>query len=141
MTHCSPPMSIRALGRAPPKLTPGSQQPLLCRRNRLVGKHFPDDLLELIRIGHRRQRPELARLIGIGAGRDAERAEAVVASEIQELEQRQPRRLVDEADDLFAPTIRPRVVHGAHRRALVRGQKLLVDERQILAQRKAGLQP
>jgi hypothetical protein len=98
----------------------GREHPPLCLRNGLVGEHLAHDFLELIRIGEARQRAELAGRIRVGAARDAERAKAVVAGEVQELEQRQPRRLVDEADDLLAPAIRSRVIDRAHCGAFVR---------------------
>jgi hypothetical protein len=116
-------------------------QALLRSRDGLVGEHLSDQLVDLVRIVDGGQRSEPARQVRLRRSRDTERAEAVVACEVQILEHRQPSRLVDEANHALAPAIGPCIVDGADRAAFLRGQKLLVDQRQVLAELEAPLQP
>lgn len=57
------------------------------------------------------------------------------------LEQGKSRWLVNGADDAFAPAVRSGIVHRTDSGIPLRRQKLLVDQRQVLAQRKAPLEP
>ena len=79
-----------------------------------------------IGVRERRQRAEPPRQVFVRGSGYAERAEAIVAGEVQVFEQRQPRRFVDEADDALAPAVGPCVVHGARGGALLGRQKLLI---------------
>ena len=92
--------------------------------------------MDLIRILERRQRAEAPGQVLLRGGGDSQCAKAVVASEVEILEQRQARGLVDEADHPFPPAIRPSVVDRADGQTFFRWQELLADERKVLAERK-----
>ena len=109
--------------------------------NRLVGEHLPDEGLDRRRVYQLRQRPRAPRPVFFVRRRDAERAEAIITCEVQVLEQRQARRLVEELDDTLTPSIRACVVDGPDGRVLRRREQLLGDEREILAEREATFEP
>src|SRR5690606_25140265 len=99
------------------------------------------ELVDLVGLCERRQWPESTRQIFVSRRRNAERAKPIVSREVQVLEQRQTRRLVDEANHALAPTVGPRVVDGTRGRAFRGRQEFLIDERQVLAEREAALDP
>jgi hypothetical protein len=121
-------------------VTPGEIK-RFCGGHGLVREHLPDQLVDQVGVFDGGQRPEPARRVSLRRGRDAERTETIVASEVQILEQREPRWLVNEANHTLAPTIRPRVVDRAHGGALVDRQKLFGYQWQILTERETVFQP
>jgi hypothetical protein len=76
--------------------------------------------VDLIRVAQRRQRPEPPRQIFISGRGHAQCAKAIVAGEVEIFEQRQARRLLNDADDPLAPPVRPRVVDSPDDRVLRR---------------------
>ena len=107
----------------------GRDQTLLRGRHRFVRLDLAHELVNLVGICERRQRAEPAWQVLVRGRRHAERSETIVAGEVEVLEQRQARGLVDEANHALPPTIRARIVDGARGRAALGRQKLVVDER------------
>jgi len=110
-------------------------------RNRLVGLHFADELVDLVGLLQRRQWSEAPRQVPIGGSRDSEGSETIIPGEVQILEQREASRFIDEPDDTLAPTIGTRIVDRANRSIPLERQKLLIDERQIFAELEPVLAP
>ncbi len=138
---CSPSISSRAFGARRPCVAPGRPAAVLRFRHGFVGLHLAH---ELVNAGPRRPSTGAAqRAVAVlrRRGRDPERAEAVVAGEVEVLEQGQPRRL-----SMKRMTRSPQRSGRASSTApggaaLLDGQKLLGDERQVFAQREAAFEP
>lgn len=76
-----------------------------------------------------------------GGGRHAERPESLVAREVQEVEQRQARRPIDDADHPLSPPVGARVVDGPGGAVLLGWKEHLRYQREVLAEGEAALEP
>lgn len=97
--------------------------------------------LDFLGISQLRQWSLAARQVGVRRDRNPQCTEAVMTRVEQKVQHCKARRLVEEADDPFAPAVWLRVIHGSDSGFLLDRKELTAQQGQILAERKSRNEP